>query len=497
MISGLREQNDSMKSSIAHRNENLVLSVVVIGTLMASIDSTIVLLAFPAITQALHSSISTIIWVILIYMIVVAVFSTQFGRIGDIFGRGRMFNLGFIIFTVSSFLCGIAPTDISLISFRGVQAIGGALISSNSSAIIADTFERNRIGRAYGYTSMSWNIGALLGILLGGIITTFIGYRYIFFINVPIGAVASVLGYRYIKSNKRRSERIDYAGMSLLGVAVATIAYSGIEYASVGANSFNLLLFVSGVVALIAFIFMERKVKIPTVNFSMFSNRVFRNSLFASLFQGLGFMGVTFLLIMYLQGVRGLTPFNASLLLFPGYVVSAILAPIMGRFSDEHGARIIATLGIVFMIAGVIFYTLLLESNSPEYLVILGTLITGTGGGMFWPANNSAVMANVKSELRGAASGTLRLFGNLGLIGSFVIAFVAAAYAVPRYIAFEIFVGTSRIIGGIGNSFVAGMHAAFIALAFMLVVAGIFSFTRGREDRSERVIQGTPAPRTE
>jgi len=141
--------------------ENMILGVVVIGTLMASIDSTIVLLAFPAITSALHSNIATIIWVIIIYMIVVAVFSTQFGRMGDIYGRSRMFNLGFVIFTIASFLCGIAPTDLSLIAFRAIQAIGGTLISSNSGAIIADTFEKHRIGKAYGYTSMSWNIGGI------------------------------------------------------------------------------------------------------------------------------------------------------------------------------------------------------------------------------------------------------------------------------------------------------------------------------------------------
>jgi len=481
-----------------HRNrqmENLVLIVVVIGTLMTSIDSTIVLLAFPAMTAALHSSISTIIWVILIYMIVVAVFSTQFGRVGDIFGRGRMFNLGFIIFTISSFLCGIAPTDLTLIGFRGVQAIGGALISSNSSAIIADTFERHRIGRAYGFTAMSWNIGALLGILLGGIITTFIGYRYIFFINVPIGAVATVLGYRYIKSNATRKESVDYTGMTLLGITVAAVAYSGIEYASVGIDTPDIAILIAGIVAGLAFAFVDRRIEMPTVNFSMFRNRIFRNSLLASLFQGMGFMGVTFLLIMYLQGVRGLSPFNASLLLFPGYVVSAVLAPYMGRFSDRYGARPIATAGILFMIAGVLFYTLLLQVSSPVYFVIVGTIITGFGGAMFWPSNNSAVMANVRGELRGAASGTLRLFSSLGLIGSFIIAFVAAASAVPRYVAFEIFVGTSKIIGGIGSAFVSGMHAAFIALAVMLAVAGLFSFIRGKENRQESLVQGAPSAR--
>jgi len=467
------------------KRENMILTVVVIGTLMASIDSTIVLLAFPAITSALHSNISTIIWIILIYMIVVAVFSTQFGRVGDIYGRGKMFNIGFIIFTIASFFCGIATTDIILILFRALQAIGGALISSNSSAIIADTFARNRIGRAYGFTSMSWNIGALLGILLGGIITTFIGYRYIFFINVPIGIIAILLGIKYVKDSNKSNDVIDIYGMTLLGISIALISYSGINYASVGQDSLNITLFFVGLMTAALFVIVDRKVKMPTLNFQMFGNRIFRNSLFAALFQGLGFMGVTFLLIMYLQGVRGLSPYYASLILFPGYIVSGILAPYMGKYSDKYGSGLIATLGIVFMVIGISFYILFLSASSPIYYVIIGTIITGMGGAMFWPSNNSAVMANVRGELRGAASGTLRLLSSLGLIGSFIIAFVATSSAVPRYMAFEIFAGTSKVIGGIGVQFVYGMRAAFIVLIIMLIIAGFFSFTRGNENRHE------------
>ncbi len=461
---------------------------------MASIDSTIVLLAFPAITIALHSNISTIIWVILIYIIVVAVLSTQLGRIGDIYGRSRMFNLGFVIFTIASFLCGIAPTDITLIAFRAVQAVGGALISSNSGAIIADTFERHRIGRAYGFTGMSWNIGALLGILLGGFITTFIGYRYIFFINVPVGIIAVILGIKYLKDTVRSKKSFDLLGMSTLGIAIALISYAGVNYASVGLSTSNVGILLAGIFSGILFIFIEKKVKLPTINFSMFKNKIFRNSLLASLFQGLGFMGVTFLLIMYLQGVRGFTPLYASLLLLPGYIVSSILSPIMGRYSDRYGARLLSTIGILFMISGILFYITFLRISSPVYYILIGTMITGFGGSMFWPANNSAVMANVNDEVRGAASGTLRLFGNMGLIGSFVIALVAASSAVPRYVAFEIFVGTSKVIGGIGGSFVYGMKIAFVSLIAMLIIAGIFSLTRGREDRHMKQPQPNETP---
>jgi MFS family permease len=137
------------------------------------------------------------------------------------------------------------------------------------------------------------------------------------------------------------------------------------------------------------------------------------------------------------------------------------------------------------MVIGISFYILFLSASSPIYYVIIGTIITGMGGAMFWPSNNSAVMANVRGELRGAASGTLRLLSSLGLIGSFIIAFVATSSAVPRYMAFEIFAGTSKVIGGIGTQFVYGMRAAFIVLIIMLIIAGFFSFTRGNENRHE------------
>ena len=483
-IKGSISEDEIMAGKV---HENIVLMIIVIGTLMAAIDTTIVLLAFPAMTAALHSNISVMIWVILIYIIVAAVLSTQFGRIGDIYGRSRMFNLGFAIFTVASFLCGLAQTDVTLIIFRAVQAVGGALLASNSAAIIADTFERHRIGRAYGFVAMSWNIGALLGILLGGVITTFLSYRYIFFINVPIGIIAVVLGLKYIKDNARIKEQIDVAGMFLLGAAIALISYSGINYASVGLTATGFMLFIIGIAAGAGFIIVERREKMPMVNLGMFKNKIFRNSLLASLFQGLGFMGVTFLLIMYLQGVRGFTPLVASALLFPGYIISGIFAPLMGRRSDKHGSRIIATVGIFFMIIGTLFYFFFLGVSSSIYYVIIGTMITGFGGAMFWPSNSSAIMANVKDELRGVASGTFRLFSNMGLIGSFVIAFVAAASSIPRSLAFEIFVGTSKVIGGVSNGFVSGMHAAFLVLIIMLIFAGIFSFARGREERSKKM----------
>ena len=474
--------NDNM-SERKPVHENIILGVILVSVLMFSIDSTIVLLAFPAIVSSLHSNLATIIWVILIYMLIGAVATTQFGKIGDIFGRSRIFIAGLLVFTISSFLCGIAPTDVLLIIFRAVQGLGGAMVSATSGAIIADTFERQRIGRAFGFTAMAYNVGSILGIVLGGVITTFIGWQYIFFINVPIGIIALVLAVRYIQDKQLFNAKLDISGMAALALSLSSMLYGGIGFASTGVTLINEAFVAAGILLLAIFYFIEKRAESPTIPFDMFDNKVFRNSILAAFLQGLGFLGVVFMLIMYLQGVRGFTPFYASLLLVPGYVVSGIIAPYMGRLSDRQGARIVATLGILLQLLGVIVY-LFLAQNTTIYYVILGSLIMGVGGAMFWPANSSAVMAHADPSRFGIASGLSRLFSTMGMMGSFIIVFVVAAFSIPSSQAFEIFVGASTISGSVAGSFITGMHYAFIALIVVLALAGVTSLVRGKEDRS-------------
>ncbi len=470
-------------------HENIILAVILVAVLMAAIDSTIVLLAFPAIVSSLHSNLATIIWVILVYMLVSAVATTQFGKVGDMFGRSRIFIAGLAVFTISSFLCGIAPTDVLLVAFRAIQGLGGAMISATSGAIIADTFERHRIGRAFGFTSMAFNVGAILGIILGGVITTFIGWQYIFFINVPIGAVALVLGAKYIHDKQTFSAKLDITGMVALAVSLSLLLYGGIGFASTGTSLPNTASVIAGALLLVAFYFVEKNAESPTVPFDMFSNKVFRNSILAALLQGLGFLGVIFMLIMYMQGVRGFTPFYASLLLVPGYVISGIISPYMGRLSDRHGAQIVATIGIGLQLLGVVAY-LFIAQNTTIYLIILGSIIMGIGGAMFWPANSSAIMAHAEQRRFGIASGLSRLFSTMGMMGSFIIVFIVAALSIPRSQAFEIFVGTSTISGSIAGAFITGMRYSFVAMILILAIAGIISFVRGSEDRSTALTAG-------
>jgi EmrB/QacA subfamily drug resistance transporter len=464
------------------RNQ-IVLFILVLGTMMGALDSTIVILAFPTIADSLHANLFDSIWIILVYMLVVAVMTTTLGRLGDIYGRSKMFNAGFLIFTAGSAFCGLSPHIYSLILFRGLQAMGGSLMQANSGAIIADVFPPNARGRAFGYLSMGFTGGAMLGIVLGGAIASFIGWEYIFFINIPIGIIALVMGLRYLKDFARVPSKIDVIGAILLGGGLLALSFGAIDFATEFLLSLDIPVMLAGAALLITFIIYERRAKSPMLDFTVFTNRILRYSILAAFFQSLGYLAVVFLITMYLQGVRGLDPFDAALLLTPGYVVGAFLGPLMGRLSDKYGARLIATTGIA-VIAGAIFVYLTLRETTPLYLVLVASGISGTGTSMFFPANNSAVMANAQARSYGSVSGLLRTVQNIGILGSFVLAISVAAASIPRQVAFEIFIGTTTLVGSISQEFIVGIDSALYVSLLLLAIAGILSLSRGREVRS-------------
>jgi EmrB/QacA subfamily drug resistance transporter len=475
-------QDQRKPNAVSPEHSGIVLGIVMLGTLMGALDSTIVLLAFPTINDSLHSNLATTLWIILAYLIVIAVATTQMGRIGDIYGRSRIFNLGFVIFTIGSALCGFSPHIYLLISFRVVQAVGGAIMQATSGAIIADYFPRERRGRAYGYNSLGFTVGALLGIVLGGIITSYISWQYIFFINIPIGIVAVTVGLKYLKDFEKTSAKLDIVGMSLLASALVLLSYGLVNFAAQGLSTLNVALAAIGAALLPVFILYDRRLENPLIDFQALKIRVLRNAILAAFFTSVGYFSVIFLVIMYLQGIRALTPLNASLLLVPGYVAGSFLGPIMGRLSDKYGSRDIATLGIFFLAIAVLIY-LTMGVMTPLYIVLLASAVSGLGTSMFFPANNSAVMANARAGSYGSISGLLRTVQNIGLVGSYVLSISVAAASIPRYVAFEVFIGTKSLSGGVSQAFISGIDHAFYASVAILALAGILSYIRGKESR--------------
>jgi MFS family permease len=273
--------------------------------------------------------------------------------------------------------------------------------------------------------------------------------------------------------------------MLLMGSALTLIAYSGVDFAGEGLRLLNVSACLTGILAGIVFVLYEQRTKAPIIDFSALRSRILKYSLLAAFFLSLGYLSVVFLITMYLQGVRGLTPLDAALLLVPGYVAGSLLSPFMGRMSDRYGARIIATAGAAVLILATLVY-LTLGTDTPLWVVLLASGISGIGSAMFFPANNSAVMANAQSGSYGGISGILRTVQNIGILGSFIIAITVASASIPREVAFEIFIGTTNLVGGVSAAFIRGIDTALIASIVIMGLAAILSWMRGGEQLREK-----------
>ncbi len=464
----------------------ITLSVTTIGSLMAAIDGTIVILGLPDMMVKLHANLVEMIWVIMGYILVSTVFLLTFGRVADMFGRVRMYNLGFVVFTIGSALCGLSQSAGQLILFRLVQGSGAAMMVVNSVAILTEAFPPNERGRALGINAITWSLGGVVGPILGGIILTAADWRWIFFINLPIGVVGAVWGYRALHelSKPRRNERFDLigAGTFSLGLTALLIALTlGIDYSWTSAPIVGL--FILFLLMLIVFLWWEQRAQNPVLDFSLFRNRVYNFSVLAAMMQSLGLFAVQFLIVFYLQGVRGYDALTAALMLIPLPIVTSVMAPLGGIIADRIGARVPATIGLLIQVAALASFTQLTPTTA--YWQIAGALaLMGIGGGLFFPPNTSAAMNAAPPQRLGIASGTLATLRQAGMVTSFALSLAVAAGSLPRDVMMQLFVGTSVTLGSQPmQAFVIGMHSAFlVSIALCLIAAGI-SMVRGKENR--------------
>jgi EmrB/QacA subfamily drug resistance transporter len=464
----------------------LAMLVVMAGVLMTAVDTTIVVLALPEIQRSLHVALSAVVWVIISFLLVITLLATQVGRLGDMFGRVRMYLAGFAVFVLGSLLCALAWNEVSIIVFRVVQGVGGALIMANSGAVIADLYPRERRGRAYGFTALGWTVGAVVGVVLGGLIVTYISWRWIFWINVPPGLLAIGAGMRVLHDHAERvRRRLDLPGMLTLGLGLFGVLWAMTKLANEPLDASMVGFLAGGVVLIVTFVLIERRVAEPMLPLSLFRVPTMAASLLASLFQGLASFAVLFLVLMYLQGPRGLSPINASLLLVPGYVAGAAVGPGAGRLADRRGPVLPATVGLALQVVVLLCYAQL-TLTTPYWVIVVISLVNGIGTSFFFPANSAAIMKAAPPDMYGIASGMLRTFANIGMVFSFAVAILVASRSISRGLAFAIFVGTARLHGQPAAAFTSGLHAAFYASVSFMVIAAVLSGLRARGFRSSR-----------
>jgi MFS family permease len=405
------------------------LSIILISSLMGSINMSITLIALPAIFNGIHidpmSSFQYLLWILMVFGLVNATLLLSFGRLSDIYGRAKFFKLGFLIFTIGSILLYLTPGTgdagaIEIIIFRIIQAIGTALTMANGAAIIADAFPPTERGRALGINMVVWTAGQFIGLLLGGVLAVF-DWRYVFLVSVPFGIIGTIWSVLKLKEISIRSgeNKIDYLG-NITFVAAITSILIGISYGLMPygdspmgwGNPWVIFAMALGVVLMPIFLFIETKVEVPMFDLKLFKIKMFSFANIAGLFNSLARGGMMFMLILLLQGIwlplHGYsyesTPFWAGVFMLPLTLGLAIMGPISGYLSDKYGPRWIATGGMV--INTIAFLVLASLPYNFDYIVFGITIFfMGIGSGMFGSPNSASIMNSVPAEARGVASG--------------------------------------------------------------------------------------------
>ncbi len=322
--------------------------------------------------------------------------------------------------------------------------------------------------------------------MLGGLILAAGSWRWIFFINVPVGLAGALWGYLALKETSRRirGERFDVIGAVLFSLALISILMGLTLSIDMGLTSWPVLgLFATFVLLLAVFVVWERRAAHPVLDFSLFRDRVYNFSVLAALMQALALFAVDFLIVFYLQGVRGYGPLKAALLLIPLPLVTAVVAPLSGRIADRIGARLPATAGLVIQGLALLWFTRITPTTA--YVEIaFGLALMGIGGGLFWPPNTSAAMNAAPRPRLGVASATLATMRQAGMVTSFALSMAVAANSLPHDVMMQLFVGTNVTLGSaVMQEFVIGMHSAFSVSIALVLIAALFSMVRGKEDR--------------
>lgn len=395
----------------------LVLAAVGTGTFMSALDGSVVNATLPIIRRALGSDVAAIEWVVTIYLLVVSGLLLSFGRLGDLRGHKRVYVVGFGIFIAGSVLCSLAPTAGALAAARAVQAVGGAILFANSAAILTTNFPPERRGRVLGLQATMTYLGLTTGPSVGGLLASWLGWRSIFYINLPIGLLAFFLSLRFIPDDRpaRQNERFDLPGAVtfMTGLTLLLLALNqGHAWGWLAPQTIGVFLIALALLA--GFIVLERRVPAPMLDLSLFSRRIFSVATLSAVLNYVCLYSITFVLPFYLIQGRGFGSAHAGLILTAQPLVMAVVAPLSGSLSDRIGSRLLSSLGMLIMAAG-LFLLSRLGPASPVSQIMAGLAVAGFGTGMFISPNTSALMGAAPRGRQGIASGILATARNVGM----------------------------------------------------------------------------------
>lgn len=461
--------------------EWVALSVTTLGALLASMQSTALLIALPDILVKLQASFLTVMWLLLGYQLITTVLVPVIGRLADMFGRKTLYNAGFAVFTIGSLLAGFGQPQfhgVDLLLYRVIQGVGGALLFTNSTAIVTDAFRRGHVGLGLGVNQIAVAAGFVLGPVIGGILAS-ISWQWVFLFNVPFGIFGTFWGMWRLREpvSLPGQQRFDWPGSLVftLGVGALLLGLSLVAFPMGGPDIVQALL-VLGTVGLIAFIIVEVRVPQPMMDLRLFTGRLFALANLANLLNGIARGAVLFLLIFFLQGPYGKDPLMAGIMMAPFGLAFMLVGPLSGFLSDRHGARGLGTAGL-FISAVALGGLGVITDRTPFWELAILMAVIGAGAGLFNSPNVNVIMTAVRPEQRGMAAGIRIMLNNTGQMLSTAIAFPLVLSAIPQDVMMKVFLYG----GGMGSdpaalaAFLGGLHEAFLFSAGLSLLAAVVS----------------------
>lgn len=449
-------------------SKRVTLIIVITASFLIPYMGSSVNVALPSIGREFHMNAVVLSWVPTSFILAAVTFLIPFGKVADIYGRKKIFTLGIGVFTFSSFLLSVSQSSTEFIAFRVLQGFGSAMIFGTVIAILTSVFPARERGKALGINVASVYAGLSLGPFLGGFLTQHFGWRSIFLFNIPLGLLIISLIFWKLKAEwaEARGEKLDYAGSALYSLTIISLTY-GLSllpevpaYWFIGASISGFLVFIK----------RAQLVKNPVFDFTLvIKNRVFALSSVAALVIYSSSYGVIFLLSLYLQLTKGLTPQDAGLILVSQPVVMALISPFAGRLSDRIEPRIVASTGMASTATGLFLFTFLSEHSSIGF-ILTGLFFIGVGFALFSSPNTNAIMSSIERRFYGVASGTVATVRLLGQMFSMSLVMII----------FGLYIGRVQITPEYYQPFLKSAHAAFITFTVLCTVGIAASLSRGK-----------------